>query len=66
MKTIIPAQPGFFATYETGERDPIIAWEIESVPVQAGRRSSIYCCDVKGITPKGYTDSDVVVVFERG
>lgn len=28
MKTIIPAQPGFFAVYPNGEADPIIAWEI--------------------------------------
>lgn len=29
MKTIIPAQPGFFAVYPTEYRaDPVIAWEI--------------------------------------
>lgn len=28
MKTIIPAQPGFFAVYPDGGVDPIIAWEI--------------------------------------
>lgn len=28
MKTIIPAQPGFFVAYPGGKVDPIIAWEI--------------------------------------
>ena len=28
MKTIIPAQPGFFAVYPDGGVEPIIAWEI--------------------------------------
>lgn len=28
MKTILPAQPGYFAVYPNGEGDPIIAWEI--------------------------------------
>ncbi len=32
MKTIIPAQPGFFAVYGDEDRDPIIAWEITYVP----------------------------------
>lgn len=36
MKTIIPAQPGFFATYQDGDIDPIIAWEITYNPNSLG------------------------------
>lgn len=32
MKTILPAQPGYFAVYPNDEADPIIAWEITHDP----------------------------------
>lgn len=36
MKTIIPAQPGFFAAYPDGGVEPIIAWEITYNPNSLG------------------------------
>lgn len=55
MKTVIPAQPGFFATYPDGGIEPIIAWEICDHPA-LGRL-------VFPITPAGDAGDDHEVKY---
>lgn len=56
MKTIIPAQPGFFAAYPDGKVDPIIAWEITYNHDTCG-------FDVWPITPAGDAGDDHEVKY---
>jgi hypothetical protein len=51
MKTIIPAQPGFFAVYPDGGIEPIIAWGITYSRDTCG-------FDVWPITPAGDAGDD--------
>lgn len=57
MKTVVPAQPGFFITYPDGEEIPIIAWEI------CDRYDGDF--DVWPITPEGLYDEGGVVTYTR-
>ena len=56
MKTIIPAQPGFFAAYPDGGIEPIIAWGITYSRDTCG-------FDVCPITPAGDAGDDHEVKY---
>ena len=56
FRTLIPAQPGFFAQYPDGTMDPIIAWEIALNPGTLNQ-------DVEAITPEGLAGDAATVVY---
>jgi hypothetical protein len=56
MKTVIPAQPGFFAVYPSGRVDPIIAWEITY-------HNDLACYTTWPITPAGEVGDDCKIKY---
>lgn len=55
MKTVIPAQPGFFVIYPNERKVPVIAWEL--------REYKAHDFDVWPVTSEGLPDVGCLITY---